>query len=431
MWFSVYNLFVMPAMYASAHLAGLKNEKLKLSIQGKRGIWNRLKEKLKDRDPNDPLVWFHVASAGEFLQAQPVMELFLNHDFDCAVTFNSVSGEKWTRKSQIMAKRQPILIDYLPYDFVVYIRRWIRLVKPRALVFVKYDLWPNLIWETHQSGIPIYLISATLHPRTARFTTLLGRSLYSDLYSRFKGILTVTVEDKTRFLETNEQLPNLKMVGDTRYDSVINRRDRIEVLDIEPFFSKKKVLIVGSGWPPDETCVFPGIKEALKNDPDFMVVLAPHEPCEDYLVLIEEEFVEFSPVRLKALEQNRDLRSRVLMVDYVGVLSSLYRYGQMAFIGGGFTTGVHNVMEPAAFGLVVSFGPKHYNSPEAIKLVRENWAFPVNDSQEFKGVLSQFLDDPKKFKQLGEKSRKYVEAQCGASIKCFEIIKKGILENQS
>ncbi|MBU2514158.1 3-deoxy-D-manno-octulosonic acid transferase [bacterium] len=374
------------------------------------------------------LIWFHVPSAGEFLQAQPLLELFLNNDYDCVVTYNSVSAEKWIHKSKINAKKEPLFLDYIPFDTKRSIRRWIQTVKPSVLVFVKFDLWPNLIWQTSKANIPIYLISATLHAKTKRYSSAIGRSLYGDLYSRFKLILTVTEDDKRRFLETNAGL-NVEAFGDTRFDSVISRRDKQIPPDFPAYVQKKRVFIVGSCWPPDEKCIFPVLKEALAKYPDLMLIIAPHEPTSEHLKDSEDFFKDEKLVRLSALNANSKVEFNVVLVDSVGVLSSIYKVGDFAYVGGGFTTGVHNVMEPCAFGLPVFFGPFHYNSPEALQLVSDQLAFPVNNSEDFKPGLERLLSNPDKARQLGQKARQFIESQAGASEKCFQIISREINEN--
>lgn len=428
MWSIFYNSLLYPLIILTANVISLKNKKMKDSIAGKKGLWDRLEKHVKNRDFSKPLIWFHVPSAGEFLQAQPVLERFLNNDFDCAVTFNSISGEKWVKRARIFSKNKPVLMDFLPYDFPSSIRKWIRLIKPSALVFVKFDLWPNTIWQAEKEGIPIFLICATLQPRTPRLTSLFGRSLYGNLYSRFKGIFAVTEDDKQRFLKTKPDLPWVDVLGDTRFDSVINQRDRVPVPDLPNYLKNKRVFVVGSSWPPDEDCIFPVLKEALNKYSDLVLIIAPHEPTEKHLENSEKYFEDQKLARLSKLAESSE-ENRIILVDSVGVLSSLYHIGYLVYIGGGFTTGVHNVMEPCSMGLPAFFGPFYDNSPEAIKLAKDGLSFSIKDSDEFRQKLFELLDNPEKTKQLGEASREFVESQCGAAEKCFEIISKEINEN--
>ncbi len=428
MWPFLYNFVFFPIIWILAHLFSFRNEKIRESVQGKQGLWERLDTHLSKRDVTRKLIWFHVPSAGEFLQAQPLLELFLNSDYDCVVTYNSISAEKWIRKSKIGAKMEPLFLDYVPFDTRHSIKRWIHKVNPSVLIFVKFDLWPNLIWQTSKANIPIYLISATLHAKTKRYSSAIGRSLYGNLYSRFKLILTVTEDDKKRFLETKDGL-NVEVYGDTRFDSVINRRDRQLPPDFPAFVKKKRVFIVGSCWPPDEKCVFPILKEALAKYSDLMLIIAPHEPTQQHLNDSESFFKDEKLIRLSALTTTTKEEYNIILVDSVGVLSSIYHVGTFAYVGGGFTTGVHNVMEPSAVGLPVFFGPFHYNSPEALQLVKDNLAFPVNSPEDFRPALERMLSNPDDVRQLGEKAKRFIESQAGAAEKCYQLISREINEN--
>ncbi|MCP4757604.1 MAG: 3-deoxy-D-manno-octulosonic acid transferase [Proteobacteria bacterium] len=428
MWRFIYNIVIFP-LSVIARIASLKNEKLRQSIRGKKGLWERLDKQLEKRDSSKPLIWFHVPSYGELNQAQPVLERFLQQGYESAVTFNSVSASSWIQHNKIFADKQPVIMDFLPYDFSFSIRRWISKVKPSVLVFVKFDLWPNTIWETHKAGIPIYLISATLQPKAFRYTSVIGRSLFGNLYSRFSGIFTVSQEDRRRFLETRPGLSRIEVLGDTRYDSVIDRRDRLPVPEFPDYVHQKQVVVIGSSWPPDEECVFPGLKRALEKFPGCLIIVVPHEPTEEHLNNSERFFKDYKLIRLSQLNKDTDIEYDVILVDSVGKLSSIYNVGNMAFVGAGFTTGVHNVMEPCALGLPVAFGPIHYNSPEAVHMVGIELAFSVENETEFQDVLFRLLGDPEHCRSLGDKARHYVESQCGAAEKCFQIIADEIHEN--
>ena len=429
MWPFFYNTIAFPLLWLLARIAAIKNQKIKDSIEGKKQIWERLESHLKNRDFDKKLIWFHVPSAGEFLQAQPLLERFLDNGYQCAVTFASISAEKWIRKATINSKNQPLFLDYIPFDFKDSIRRWVKRVKPTALVFVKFDLWPNMIWETSKLGIPLYLVSATLHAKTNRYKSTIGRSLYKNLYAHFKTILTVGEDDKSRFLETTPGI-DVRVKGDTRFDSVINRRDRQNPPELPEYFKNNRIFIVGSSWPPDEKCIYPFLKESLEKYEDLKLILAPHEPTEEHLLESENYFKDHRLARLsEVLNGNSKEDLEIILVDSVGVLSSLYHIGTFAYVGGGFTTGVHNVMEPAATGLPVFFGPIHYNSPEALKLVSDQLAYPVNKPEEFRESLGKLLSNQSLAEDLGKQSQKFVESQAGATLECFNIISKDIDEN--
>jgi 3-deoxy-D-manno-octulosonic-acid transferase len=422
MWPLIYNLFLFPFFRILVLIVSVFNEKIKASVIGKKTVWNRLPEALKYRNNQRKLIWFHAPSAGEFIQLLPLLERFLNTDYECVVTYNSISAEKWIKKATIKAKRQPLLLDYLPYDSKSLIQKWLKSVKPSALVFIKYDLWPNSIWETYKAKIPIYLVSATLHQKTKRYVSAIGRSFYSDLYGKFHSIFVVEESDKKRFIQTNPGLNQLEVFGDIRYDATMDQRNRKSLPAMPEKLKSRFTFILGSNWPPDEACVFPALKKAMERYSDMLLIIAPHEPTESHLANGEHYFAKFGTCRLSTIDTMKPHEDRVIVVDSIGVLSALYQLGDIGYVGGGFTTGVHNVMEPCAMGVPVFFGPKHYNSGEALQLSKDGLAFPVNKPEEFEEKLSDLLQNRDRIAELGKQAENYIENQAGATIRSYEAI---------
>lgn len=422
MWPFLYNILLFRLARFLISLIALLHPKIRSTIQGKRGVHRRLRERLKSRDTGKKLIWFHAPSAGEFIQLQPLLESFLNNDFDCIVTYNSDSARIWIEKYSIKATRQPLSLDHLPFDSRRDVRRWISIAKPSCLVFVKYDLWPNTIWEASNAGIPIYLTSATLHAGSKRFRSPISRSFFRELYSHFRAIFVVSEDDQARFLETSSQIKRLEIFGDTRYDATLNQRDRRPLPYLPQQFHLHPVFIVGSSWPLDESCIFPALKQAMEEYPDLHLIIAPHEPTAKHLQNSESYFAEFDPQRLSSISADSKTTTRILLVDSIGILSSLYPIGLMAYIGGGFTTGVHNVMEPCATGMTVLFGPQHANSGEALHLAEAKLSFPIADELEFKEKLFELLKNLNGTRQLGIDAKAYIESQAGATEKCYQAI---------
>lgn len=409
-------------MWAVAHLLAFWKPNLNAGLAGRKGLWLRLETQLQQRDPQKPLIWFHVASAGEFLQAQPVLERCLQRGFDCALTFTSVNGYKWLQRTKFPAGQRPVAMDYLPLDSRRNMRQMLKTLRPARIVYIQYDLWPNLVWEARRAGIPQYLISALLQPHSKRLTFILGRSLYRTLYACLDGIFAVTEADRQRFLATNPQHPNIQTVGNTRFDSVLDRKQKVAPPKLPAYIAGKFIFIAGSSWPPDEACIFPALREALAHYPDLLVIIVPHEPTEDHVRHSETFFQDMPLERLTTLRPQPAVPPRVIVGDTVGVLSSLYAVGTLAYVGGAFTTGVHNVMEPAVMGLPVIFGPKHYNSPEAVDLLKRGLAFTVNTPDDFRAILWQLLDDPERCRQLGRQAAQVIESQAGVAERCFQLI---------
>ncbi len=421
-WRVCYSWIACPIGWMGGQLLAWTNQTLKGSLQGRKGLWQRLDAQLVHRDQNKAFIWFHVASAGEFLQAQPVLERCLQHGFECAVTFASVNGYTWIQPTTFSPERRPVVIDYLPLDFAWNMRRIIKKLQPAVIVYVNYDLWPNFVWEAHAAGIPQYLISAAIQPRSKRFTSSVARSFYRTVYACLDGIFTVTDQDRQRFLATNPEHPNIQTVGDTRFDSVIARKRKLSPPKLPKYIEKKRVIIIGSSSPADDVHIFPPLKEALQRYPDVFLIIVPHEPVEEYLQNSETFFQDFPSERFTRLQEHPRHVPRILLVDTVGVLSSLYAVGTLAYVGGGFHPRVHNVMEPCVMGLPVIFGPIYDNSPEAIDLLQRGFAFSINNSAEFRTKLFEFLDNPEKCEQLGTQAQQVIESQAGVADRCFELI---------
>lgn len=421
-WRLCYSWLACPLGWLVGQLLAFKNHTLKESLDGRKGLWQRLDAQLAHRDQKKPLIWFHVASAGEFLQAQPVLDRCVQYGFECAVTFMSVNGYKWIQNSTFQPDRRPVVIEYLPLDFARNMRRLLKKLQPAVIVYVNYDLWPNLIWEACAAGIPQYLISATIQPRSKRLTSRLACSLYRTLYSCLNGIFTVTEQDRQRFLSTNPEHPNIHVLGDTRFDSVIARKRKLSPPKLPAYIKDKLVVIIGSSSSSDDVHIFPPLKEALQRYPDLFLIIVPHEPTEEYLQNSETFFHHFPAERLTTLQEYPMQPPRIIFVDTVGVLSSLYSVGTLAYVGGGFYPRVHNVMEPSVMGLPVIFGPIYDNSPEAIDLLQRGFAFTVKNTEEFRAQLFEFLDNPEKCKQLGQQAQQVIESQAGVADRYFELI---------
>ncbi len=423
-WQPIYSNLLLPALYLAVKTAALKDQKLKETLAGHKGIWQRIETQLQKRDTQMPLIWFHVASAGEYLQALPVMQRLMNNGYQCALTVTSVSGIRWVNKQRANYPNL-ILADYFPLDSKHNVDKLIGLIKPNAMVFVKFDLWPNLIWQASKKLIPLFLISATLHEKSKRVTSAVARSFYQSVYASLDQIFAVTKTDEQRFLEACPSHHGISIAGDTRFDSVLDRREQISPPKLPDYVKDKTVLVLGSIWPADEQHIFPSILQALDTFPDLLVIAAPHETDQDHLQAIETTFKNYTQGRFTQLSQDTT-EKRVIIVDTVGQLSSIYHYADLAYVGGAFSTGVHNTMEPCAMGLPAVFGPFYQNSPEAMAMVNEKKCFSINNEIEFTELLFKLLRDEEFRLNTGQSALRFIEQQAGASDICFSKIKDAI-----
>ncbi|MEE8436342.1 MAG: glycosyltransferase N-terminal domain-containing protein [bacterium] len=379
-------------------------------------MWRRMEAGASSRDVGRKLVWFHVASAGELLQALPVLRRLLDGGFQCALTVTSPSGIPWAQRER---ERLPGLIvaDYLPLDCRRNARRLLRLLSPAALVYVKYDLWPNLIWEAGRAGVAQFLISAALRPGSARGRSFAARSFYASLYRAVSGIFTVTAEDRDRFLRAAPSHPNIALAGDTKYDMVLGREAELSPPPFAGISANQKWLVAGSTWPEDEARILPALIAAMRGDRTLRSIIAPHENDGERIEVLEAALRDFSPLRLSTLESGGKLPEshRVILVDSVGQLAGLYRLASIAYVGGGFGAGVHNVLEPAVMGVPVVFGPRHQNAPEAAALLEAGGAFLVRDGNAFGETLTALLEDATRRENAGAAAKAHVLARSGAA----------------
>jgi len=336
------------------------------------------------------------------------------------VTFSSPSGYHFWKKREKAEGHIINFADYLPFDRAQTMRFCLDAAKPRLLVFVKFDLWPNLIWEARARGIPVALIDATLSPSSKRLSGI-GRWFYRELYSALNPILAISDEDAARFTRSAPRHAGIAVCGDTRFDRVMERWNG-RARDVLPLPDDGVLtLIAGSTWPPDEARLLPALSRLMREITTLRVVIVPHEPLASHI----------DPLRRWALEQGLSVRAtsendarpaRVLLVDTVGVLAEAYAHAHVAYVGGAFSTGVHSVIEPAIAGLPVVFGPQHDNSFEAGQLLARGAAQAVHDEEATYRALKTYLTDEGERKSAGAVARAYVESQLGATEKCMAVL---------
>jgi len=424
-WFLTYNLILLPLLSGIVKIFASYNSKISESIEKREGLWERLEVAVSKRDWQKPLLWFHVASAGEFLQAQPLIDRCIAEGAECVVTFSSVNAFHWLQRPDQTETQNLLAAEFLPVDKIHNIRSLLGLLQPSRLVWVSYDLWPNLVWEAHRQGIPQSLISGIIHAGSLRTVNFIGRSFYHSLYECLEHILTVSEADSQRVLSAIPDHPQVKVMGDTRCDSVLERRNNLEIPQLPPAAKDSFVFVAGSTWPLDETCIFPGLQEALNKFPELFLVLAPHEPTEEHLKNAENFFSGTQMVRWSQVN-TATLDVRILLIDSVGILAGIYHSAKIAYVGGAFTTGVHNILEPAAMGAAVAFGPKHSNSMEALIMLEQKLATTVKNSSEFQNWLFDILGNQELCDQLGRSSKEFVETQAGAAKICIPFLMDGL-----
>jgi 3-deoxy-D-manno-octulosonic-acid transferase len=383
------------------------NTKAKLFRRGRQQLFSRLQA---IRPEQAPVVWFHCASLGEFEQGRPLMEAYRRQcpEHKILLTFFSPSGYE-IRKHYEGAD----WVFYLPLDTPRNARRLIRMVRPQMAVFIKYDFWYYLLRELKKQAVPTYVVSAIFRPWQVFFKWY--GAFFRTMLKAYR-CLFVQDEASKQWLQSIG-ITNVLVTGDTRFDRVWELAQQPPQWPVvQHFCSEQFTVVAGSTWPADEN----RLAQALARLPDTVrLLIAPHEIDEEHLVAIEKGLARYGVVRYSSV--NADslglLRNRrVMILDTMGMLSSVYQYGAVACIGGGFSaSGIHNTLEAAVYGLPVVFGPHYRPFREACDLVAQGGAVSYTSGAELAAILQQWLTDPSVRRATGEKNRQYVVAHCGAT----------------
>ena len=390
--------------------ASLFNPKAKQWVQGRKAILKKIAEAVEGETN---LVWFHSASLGEFEQGRPVIEAFRAKYPDCKIvlTFFSPSGYE-IRKNYDGVD----YVFYLPADTKRNAKEFIRLIDPKMVFFIKYEFWYHYLNQLRKKGVPTYIFS-TIFRSNQMFFKPFG-SLYRKILKAF-----------THFFVQNEEsidllkgigFENVSLAGDTRFDRVYSIAKQAKVLpQLEDFANKRPVLIAGSTWPKDEENI---IKYINTSDKDYKYIIAAHEVDESHIKnivsAIEKPYVRFTSATKAEIDA-----AEVLVVDCIGVLSSLYRYGDISYIGGGFGRGIHNTLEAACYGLPVIFGPNYHKFKEAKDLLGIGGAHTYEKSEDLNKLFDSYHDDVNAREKSGKSAKNYVDEMRGATDKILETVK--------
>jgi 3-deoxy-D-manno-octulosonic-acid transferase len=419
-WYIIYNVFVFPLLYGVFWIARIVNDKIKSGFDERKIQEQILPELIKSFDKNKKTIWVHSSSLGEFEQAKPIIRKLKNeYDINIFITFFSPSGYDNSKKYPYADA-----VAYLPFDKPSSVKLFINTVNPDIVIFMRYDFWPNLLWQLKDRGIFTLLVDATMVATSKRKLPII-KAFHKTLFNCIDLFLTVSENDVRNFLDFSIPPQKLTAVGDTRYDRVFQKsmQAREKKLFRESLFEGKKVFLFGSSWPEDEEVIFPAFEKLLKENNDVVMIIAPHEPTVVHLEKIENYFTGKEKT-IRFSSKNRYNNERVIIIDSIGILLTLYFYADVAYVGGSFKQGIHNVLEPAVYGIPVLFGPKIDGSVEAGELVKRGAAFIVkNENEAFEKLNKLFSDDNYKI-EAGKKSSEFVNEHTGATEKIVAEIEK-------
>ena len=418
----IYNIVIYFVLWGIA-IASLFNEKVRKMWRGEREAFKILKQKV---DPNAKYIWFHAASLGEFEQGRPLMERIRKDypQYKILLTFYSPSGYE-VRKNYEGAD----IICYMPVDTRLNAIRFLRLVRPVMAFFIKYEFWSNFLHILKYRNIPTYSVSSIFREDQVFFKWY-GRN-YAGVLKCFTRFFVQNEESK-RLLE-GIGITAVDVVGDTRFDRVLQIKEAAKQLPICEAFRTGvassqsadvphhdfKVFVAGSSWPPDENIFIPFFNEHK----DWRLLIAPHVIAEEHLKLILSLIKGKKVVRYTQTTPEEAAEADVLIIDCFGLLSSMYNYGDVAYIGGGFGVGIHNTLEAAVWNMPVIFGPNNKKFQEAQGLLKSGGGFEINTYEDFSGLMSPLMNDETFLKQAGDKAGTFVAHLAGATDKVLASVK--------
>jgi len=416
----------MTALYNTAiffyhlaiHISSRFNSKAKLWVEGRKNLFVLLKSAIKS---DEKIVWFHCASMGEFEQGRPVIEAFRNEfpHFKILLTFFSPSGYE-VRKNYEGVDH----VFYLPIDTKKNAERFINIVKPKIVIFIKYEFWYHYLNTLHKRQIPTFLVSAIFRHDQHFFRW------YGTLFRKILRNLTrIFVQDEvSQTVLDSIGLKNHMIGGDTRFDRVYEIAMQVEEIPlIKQFKQDRKLFIAGSTWKEDEKLLIEFINNKVSDlsvrQADLKFIIAPHEIKEENIQWMMSQ-IKHKTIRFSEAKDEEIGDAKVLIIDNMGMLSSLYQNGDIAYIGGGLGKGIHNILEAAAFGMPVVFGPNYHKFQEANDLIEKGGAFSIKNYTELENKIRFLLSDVYVLKMASEISRIYVKNKRGATGMIFDHIRE-------
>ena len=394
------------------------DSKFRRGLSARRDVVNRFADwAAKNRHSARPLVWFHAPSVGEGLQALPVIDLLRTRrpDVQVVYTFYSPSAEQFAQTVKADYS------DFLPFDTVAHGAAIVAALRPDALVFSKLDIWPALTERAAAAGVPLGVISATL-PESSGRRGFFGRALLGDAYRAIERVGAIDDKDAERLREQGVRADRISVTGDTRYDQVWTRAQKSPSPSTQSLRSSRPTLVAGSTWPSDEEYLLPAWLRAREKIPDTRLIIAPHEVSDAHLRSIER-WARDNALSLERLDAPRAANTDVILVDRYGVLGDLYALADVAYVGGGFhSAGLHSVLEPAAFGVPVLFGPRNEKSRDAARLIEAGGGAEIRGAVDLSIRLGDWLGSNTAHDSAGSRARAMVQQGVGAAERSYDLV---------
>ena len=413
--FILYNLILYPLFLLIIFFLSLFNSKIRRGVRGRFETKNILINYFNKNVSNDDIYWFHASSYGEYLQIEPVIDGIKKKEKNSIIllSFFSPSGYDNVNNQNINCK------VYMPFDFYWTIQNVLSLVKPKKIIFATTDLWFNLIWLANNNNIETILIGAKSKDYFNNSLSIMSY-VYKPIYKSLAKIFTV---NNTDYLEIDKYLDEsntiVYQIGNPRFDQVISASENIKVIDKQLIQDRKDIIMFASMHNQDRNVVLPKTIRYMEQNRNIQIIWIPHEPNDQDNRYIESMF-KMSEISVKIINSIEDFdidSSRVQIINLVGVLSKMYWKVKIAFIGGGFSTGVHNLMEPSVAGVPTIFGPKYHDFDEASEIINNKSGFSIKKGTEFIEILDQFINNDQKLILASQVAQELVNNNAGASNK--------------
>ena len=420
-WFILYNGVLLPVFSCIVFWAAIFFPKIREGLKGRFQTYSKLKLFLGKKRTKNDIYWFHAASLGEFYQIKPIIEGMkkMKKENVMFISFSSPSGMNYAFSDAIDLK------FYLPFDFPWTIQRVLSLVKPKKVIFATYDIWPNFVWFCKTKKIHLNVMSAKIGHHSIKYRPVIT-NFYKSLYKLFDTIYTNTEKDKNRFerMLGSKVNPMISALGNPRFDKIFNESK--DFINCKPTIqNRERIILIGSSHSKDDLILIPALINLMIDFPELRIIHAPHEPNHKYIRNIKDTYSKYGhdSIILKDLESIESSKENIVIVGEVGFLSKLYWLSIITYIGGGFSSGIHNIMEPAVASNPVVFGPRHQKFSEAELLLKLGGGFCVHDSNTVESTLKKLLSDKPLLEKSGKASFNLILNNIGSS----ERIINGIL----
>jgi 3-deoxy-D-manno-octulosonic-acid transferase len=428
LWFITYNILFLPFFWLVTRVISLFNAKVRASFRERKGLFAKLEQKLKSFDPDKKIIIIHCSSLGEFEQAKPIIEqLDRTNRYNFVLSFFSPSGYNHSKLDTVLSSK--MIKTYIPFDSYDREEKFIDIIKPDAVIFIKYDIWFNFLYCLEKKNVLRILANAAYDRKFFKWRFFITRSYFKTVYNFFSVIASSNRYNLNQFKRILSPSVRIEMFGDTKFERVKKAMENAKTKSLieSSILLNKYVLVVGSSWTEDENVLFPVIDRlespAHKNGISLLIILAPHEPNENHLEDIERN-ISFNFPNLKSIRYsnlNNYKNENFILVDCIGLLITLYKYADIAYVGGAWHLGLHNVLEPAGYGIPVLFGNGRISEDAGI-LVKKGGGISVQDERSLYSNLMMLLKEKDVRNEMGHKSYSLFDNKKQTSIMIAELV---------